>query len=89
MLEMQMEMITRYGLNRELYFLIGLVELFGAIAILWNGRHWIAAVGAAAILATSTGAILCHLVFDRGKYILPSIITFTLSLILLAANWPG
>lgn len=83
-----MEMITRYGLNRQLFFLIGIVELFGAIAILWNG-HWLGALGALAILTTSTGAIACHLIFDRGKYIVPAIVTFTLSAIVFTYNWPN
>lgn len=82
----QMEMITRYGLNRQLFFLIGIVELFGAIAILWNG-HWLGALGALAILTTSTGAMACHLIFDRGKYIAPSIATFALSAFVFAYNW--
>ena len=83
----QLEMVTRYGLNRQLFAMVGLIELFGAIAILWNG-NWLGALGALAILITSAGAIACHLIFDRGKYIVPSLVTFTLSAFVFAYNWP-
>ncbi len=81
-------MIISYGLNREIYFLIGMIELFGAIALWWNDRHWIAACGALAILFTSTGAIGVHLIFDHGQFIVLSLITFTFSLLVFLYNWP-
>ena len=86
--ETQMEMIISYGLNREIFAMIGVIEMFGAIAILWNRRHWIAALGAFAILFTSTGAIGVHTFFDHGQNIVPSLITFTLSLAVFLHNLP-
>jgi hypothetical protein len=84
----QMKMLTSYGLNREIFAVIGIIELFGAVAVLANGNHWIAVAGAAAIMFTSIGAIGVHTIFDKGKYIVPSLVTMTLSTIIFWHNLP-
>ena len=38
--EIQLEMFESYGLNRQIMFLVGCAELFGAIAI-WFQSSWV------------------------------------------------
>lgn len=79
--ETQLAMFIKYGLNRQVMALTGLIELFGAIAIWFHGS-WIATLGALALLATSIGAIACHLIWDTWKDGVPAMITGILSAIL-------
>jgi DoxX-like protein len=83
--EPQLAMFIKYGLNRQIMALTGLVELFGAIAI-WFQGSWIGTLGALALLATSTGAIFFHLVFDTWKEGVPAMITGTLSAFIAWTN---
>jgi len=80
----QLEFFKKYGLNRSIMALVGLVELFGAIA-LWLPEYF-AALGALAIVGTSMGAIVCHCYFDTWKDGIPAMITLTLSSIVLYAE---
>lgn len=82
----QLAMFESYGMNRQIMFLIGLAELFGAICICFQGS-WLGPLGAAALLGTSTGAIVCHLVFDTWKDGVPAMITGTLSAFVLWHGW--
>lgn len=76
--ETQLSLFIKYGLNRQIMALVGLVELIGAIAILFQGS-WVGALGALAILGTSVGAIWCHLIWDTWKDGVPAMMTCTLS----------
>ncbi|PSK81846.1 DoxX-like protein [Limimaricola soesokkakensis] len=83
--ETRFAMFVKYGLNRRIMALVGLVELFGAVAI-WDRSSWLGPLGALALLGTSLGAIVCHLVWDTWKEGVPAMVTATLSAILL---WSG
>lgn len=74
----QLGMFIKYGFNRQIMMLTGFVELFGAIVI-WFQDSWFGTLGALALLATSAGAIVCHLWFDTWKDGVPAMITGTLS----------
>lgn len=76
--EIQLEMFESYGLNRQIMFLVGCAELFGAITI-WFQSSWIGPLGALVLLGTSVGAIFCHLVFDTWKQGVPAMVTLALS----------
>ena len=80
--QIQLEMFKSYGLNRTVMRLVGMVELFGALAI-WSSGTLLTPLGAMALLATSIGAIGCHLIFDTWKQGVPAMITGTLSAIIL------
>ena len=83
--ETQLAMFKKYGLNRQIMALVGVVELFGAIAI-WCLGSWIGTLGALALFGTSLGAIGCHLIWDTWKDGIPAMITATLSAIVA---WSG
>ncbi|NOC93866.1 DoxX family protein [Ruegeria sp. HKCCD6604] len=83
--ETQQAMFIKYGLNRQIMALVGVVELFGAIAI-WFQGSWIGTLGALAILGTSIGAVGCHLIWDTWKEGVPAMVTGTLSTIVA---WSG
>jgi len=83
--ETQLEFFRKYGLNRTIMALVGVVELFGAIA-LWLPSY-LGAAGALALLGTSAGAICCHLYFDTWKDGIPAMITLTLSGVVLYAKY--
>jgi len=76
--QIQLEMFVSYGLNREFMRLVGVVELFGAIAI-WFSNTPLGQIGALALAGTSVAAICCHLKFDTWKQGIPAMITLTLS----------
>ncbi|WP_164659917.1 DoxX family protein [Tropicibacter sp. Alg240-R139] len=78
----QLEMFKSYGLNRSIMRLVGMVELFGALAIWFSGTLF-SLLGAMALLGTSIGAIGCHLIFDTWKHGVPAMVTGTLSAIIL------
>jgi hypothetical protein len=83
--ETQLAMFVKYGLNRQIMALVGVVELFGAVAI-WFQGSWIGPLGALALLGTSLGAIGCHLIWDTWKDGVPAMITGLLSAYVL---WSG
>tara|TARA_B110000238_G_scaffold66172_1_gene72652 strand:- start:3352 stop:3726 length:375 start_codon:yes stop_codon:yes gene_type:complete len=76
--ETQLGMFVKYGLNRQIMALVGVVELFGAIAI-WFQVSWLGPLGALALLGTSIGAVGCHLIWDTWKEGIPAMITAVLS----------
>ena len=80
--EIQLAMFVKYRLNRAVMFVVGLAELFGAVAVWFHGS-WIGALGALALFGTSIGAIGCHLIWDTWKDGVPAMITATLSAVLL------
>ncbi|WP_171181975.1 DoxX family protein [Ruegeria sp. HKCCD8929] len=83
--ETQLAMFIKYGLNRQIMMLLGFVELFGAVAI-WFQGSWVGTLGALALLGTSVGAIGCHLIWDTWKEGVPAMMTGTLSAIVA---WSG
>ena len=83
--ETQLAMFESYGMNRQIMFLVGLAELFGAVTI-WFQGSWLGPLGALALLATSIGAVACHVLFDTWKDGLPAMITGFLSAFVL---WSG
>ena len=83
--ETQLAMFVKYGLNRSIMAFVGVIELFGAIAI-WFQGSWIGPLGALALLGTSLGAIGCHLIWDTWKDGVPAMITGLLSAFVL---WSG
>ena len=83
--ETQLAMFIKYGLNRQIMMLVGFAELFGAIAI-WFQGSWVGTLGALALLGTSVGAIGCHLIWDSWKEGVPAMITGSLSAIVA---WAG
>lgn len=84
----QIKMVAQYGISPAGLRLIGLVELFGASTI-WFQSHWIAPVGAIAILAASLGAILCHFIWDSWREAVPALITAPLSAFVAWNNGPA
>ncbi|MGF1729095.1 DoxX family protein [Photobacterium kasasachensis] len=76
--EKQLAFFHSYGFNRQFMFLVGLAELFGGIAIWFQGSFW-GVLGALALVGTSMGAIVCHLRFDTWKDGIPAMITLVLS----------
>lgn len=83
--ETQLAMFLKYGLNRQIMALVGFAELFGAVAI-WFQGSWLGTVGALALLGTSIGAIGCHLIWDSWKDGVPAMITGALS---ATVAWSG
>jgi hypothetical protein len=77
----QLDFFKKYGLNRQIMAAVGFVELFGALAIWLPGT--LAIAGTLALLATSVGAIYCHIRFDTWKDGIPAMITLTLSAVVL------
>ena len=81
----QLGMMKKYGLNRQILFIIGIAEMVGAILI-WFQGSLPGAIGAGLILATSIGAIGFHFVFDTWREAVPSLITAPLSAFVLWQN---
>ena len=81
----QIEFLAVYGLNRKVFFLIGVVELFGSLAI-WFQGHYLGLLGGGAIALTSAGAIFYHFRFDPIRVALPAIVTLTLSGLIVLHN---
>lgn len=79
----QLKFFQKYGLNRSIMFLVGMVEFSGAVLLvlplvtglvpLWS------TLGALLITGTSVGAIFFHFRFDTWKDALPAILTLVLS----------
>lgn len=76
--EKQLEFFHSYGLNRQIMALVGVAELFGAVAI-WFQSSFLGPLGALALLGTSLGAIFFHLRFDTWKDGIPAMMTLSLS----------
>ncbi|NDJ79723.1 hypothetical protein GXP65_01720 [Vibrio campbellii] len=65
-------------------FLVGLVEVTGAILMLiglLSTNNLLSAIGASFIVFTSVGAMFFHFRFDTWKDAIPSIVTLLLSLL--------
>ncbi len=77
-----MGFMRNYGLNRQIFFLIGVIELAGAIAI-WFQQQLPGLLGTGALFFVSVGAIGFHLVFDNWKSAIPATATAFLSAVLI------
>lgn len=76
--ETQMAFMQKYGLNRQILCLIGLVELTAAMLIWLQSSIW-GPIGALALLLTSVGALYFHFRYDSWKDAVPAMVTFILS----------
>lgn len=87
--ETQLGFFKKYGLNRQIMFLVGVVEAGSVlllVASLVLELPLLNILGAAGIALTSIGAMFFHFRFDTLKDAVPSIVTFTLSSTLLYMN---
>ncbi|WP_375753608.1 DoxX family protein [Vibrio sp. HN007] len=80
--ETQMNYMHSYGFNRQILFVIGLMECFGAIAI-WFYGTLVGLLGVLALLGPSLGAIFFHLRYDTPKEGAAAMVTATLSALVL------
>ncbi len=76
--DIQMVMIENYGLTREHFRLIGVIEGIGAVLI-WFTSSVISPIGAGVLTCTSLGAIFFHLRYDTWKQGIPAMVTLALS----------
>lgn len=83
--ETQLAFFQKYGLNRQIMAMVGVVECFGAIAIWLPGV--LALLGPLALFATSAGAIFFHLKYDTWKDGVPAAVTLCLSGVLLLVRY--
>ncbi len=80
----------RYGLTRTQVRLIGLLELFGGLAILlWSTPFlWVAQLGMASLIFVTIGAMTFHYRYDSvTKDGLPAVIQFGLNCSVLALTF--
>ena len=71
-----------YGLNRQVLFVIGMIECFGTITIWYHGSL-LGLAGLLALLLPSIGAVFFHLRFDTAKEGVPAMVTASLSALML------
>lgn len=83
--ETQLAFFRKYGLNRAVMAFVGVVELFGALALWLPGKA--GQVGLLALLGTSAGAIFFHLRYDTWKDGVPAMVTLALSGFLLFSRY--
>ncbi|WP_114766696.1 DoxX family protein [Vibrio rhodolitus] len=83
----QLAFFHRYGLNRAAMFAVGIIEASGALAMLVGillSNSNLSVCGAGLIALTSLGAIYFHLRFDTWKEAIPSLVTLSLSVWVIA-----
>ncbi|UPR59918.1 DoxX family protein [Vibrio sp. ED004] len=89
--EIQLGFFKSYGLNRMIMFLVGLVELTGAVLLILALSDILPeqtqVMGGAILGATSIGALYFHLRFDTWKYGIPAIVTLLCSSFLVLGLW--
>ncbi len=85
--ETQLKFFIKYGLNRKVMFLVGVIEFLGVISLSiylalsnFESALWL---GAGLLALTSLGAIFFHLRFDRWQDGIPATVTLLLSLCVL------
>ncbi|MCZ8502692.1 DoxX family protein [Vibrio lentus] len=89
--EIQLGFFKSYGLNRMIMFLVGLVELTGAVLLILalcdiSPEHT-QLMGGAILGATSIGALYFHLRFDTWKDGIPAMVTLLCSSFLVLGFW--
>ena len=81
----QLAFFHKYGLNRTSMFLVGLIELTGAIMlisyIVIPTTAWLLFAGTGLLGMTSVGALYFHFRFDGWKDAVPAIVTLSLSVL--------
>ena len=81
--ETQLAFFKNYGLNRQIMFVVGCLELTGAMSLLLGLAGWapelIMYLGALLLAVVSIGAIFFHLRFDSWQAGVPAMVTLTLS----------
>lgn len=85
----QLAFFKSYGLNRQVMFLIGIVELSAVVLLVVASMLSIPVAmvfGSALIALTSIGAIFFHLRFDTLAAAVPAIATLSFSAALLWSN---
>lgn len=84
--DIQMIFMHRFGINRQVYGLIGVLELISAFLLPFQGNIY-GQLGACGILFTSLGAVFFHFKFkDHIADMLPAIITLVISVIIIFLN---
>lgn len=81
--ETQLAFFKNYGLNRQIMFVVGCLELTGAMSLLLGLAGWapelIMYLGALLLAVVSIGAIVFHLRFDSWQAGVPAMATLSLS----------
>ncbi|WP_047049540.1 DoxX family protein [Vibrio mexicanus] len=79
----QLAFFEKYGLNRRMMGLVGVIELSASLLLILalSGSNFNLAkeMGASLILVTSIGAIFFHLRFDTWRDAVPAIVTGIMS----------
>lgn len=83
----QLAFFQKYGLNRQILFIVGLIEMFSVLLLAFSffssNPLLYSKIGASILAITSVGALYCHLRFDTLKAARPAIVTLILSCLLL------
>ena len=81
--ETQLAFFKNYGLNRQIMFVVGCLELTGAMSLLLGLFGWVpelvVSLGALLLAVVSIGAIFFHLRFDSWQAGIPAMVTLSLS----------
>ncbi|WP_225310911.1 DoxX family protein [Vibrio fortis] len=81
--ETQLAFFKNYGLNRQIMFVVGCLELTGAMSLLLGLVGWVpelvVSLGALLLAVVSIGAIFFHLRFDSWQAGIPAMVTLSLS----------
>jgi len=88
--EKQLMFFKRYGLNRLVMFLVGVIEAIGVILMILGfttSSPIFNLLGAGLIAVTSIGAMFFHFRFDTWKDAIPSMVTLVLSSWVLFASF--
>jgi uncharacterized membrane protein YphA (DoxX/SURF4 family) len=79
----QLAFFKSYGLNRQIMFLVGVVEFVGAMSLLVGLAGWMPMfslhLGALLLAVVSIGAIFFHMRFDTWQAGIPAMVTLSLS----------
>ena len=81
----QMEFMRLYGISRQMFFGIGVIELLGA-SIIWFQQSLIGLIGICLLGGTSIVAFGFHVRFDSWKNGIPAMVTAGLSGVLFLQN---
>lgn len=73
----------KYGLNRDVMFVVGVVEILGAILIWLHRFQGIGTIGPSLLILVTAGALLLHLRFDTFTDGVPALVALVLSAFVL------
>ncbi|MDK9738439.1 DoxX family protein [Vibrio sp. D404a] len=81
--ETQLTFFKSYGLNRQIMFLVGVLEFSGAVMLVLGLLGWapmlFSMIGATLLAFVSVGALYFHVRFDTWQAGVPAMITLLLS----------